>query len=386
MKNINSVLVSNSPSLKNTECVKFDYQQVVKFNHKWLQIIEPNDIDTSEIQADEIDARIDDDPLLKLLCLLFEENSEIPSEPSQLYQEGLKILLKKWDNTHDVLGDQFYKKLSLQRKQDLLSKIALNTFEEGEFFFKQDIEQYIYDYFFNLPNAPTNVEVLKLASEAALKSIESQHTLLVEKAKGIYSFSDLKFHEYFVARAIAQGSNREESEQGLKNLVSHLSETRWREVFVLVVGMLRNSDYLLRLMMQQTDTILAADEQLEHFLIWLNQKSNSGKAIYKPSTFRAFYLEFILDIDSDDAFDDECMDYDRVDAIDIDTMTQLLNFPFSKQQKAILQQYYNANKLLIDCLQQARYVSRTLRQEIEQTLLVPSSVNSQTNQDRLATC
>ncbi|MCP6519314.1 hypothetical protein NL464_26815, partial [Klebsiella pneumoniae] len=90
------------------------------------------------------------------------------------------------------------------------------------------------------------------------------------------------------------------------------SETRWHEVFVLVVGMLRNSDYLLRLMMQQTDTILAADEQLQHFLIWLNQKSNSAKAIYKPSTFRAFYLEFILDIDSDDALEDECVDYDRV--------------------------------------------------------------------------
>lgn len=375
MKNINSVLASNSPSLKNTESVKFDYQQVVKFNHKWLQIIEPTDLNISGIQADEIDARIDNDPLLKLLCILFEENSEIPSEPSQLYKEGLKILLRKWDDTHHVLGDQFYKKLSLQRKQDLLSKIALITFEEGEFFFKQDIEQYIFDYFFNLPNAPTNIEVLKLASEAALKSIESQHTLLVEKAKGIYSFSDLKFHEYFVARAIAQGSNPEESEQELKNLLSHMSETRWREVFVLVVGMLRNSDYLLRLMMQQTDAILAADEQLQHFLIWLNQKSNSGKAIYKPSTFRAFYLEFILDIDSEDALEDECVNGDRVNGIDIDGMGELLNFPFSKQQKAILKQYYDANKLLIDCLGQARYVSRTLREEIEETLLVPSIVS-----------
>lgn len=304
MKHINSVLAFNSPSPKNPEGVKFDCQQVVKFHHKWLQIIEPTDMNISG-QADEIDAQIDNDPLLKLLCLLFEESSEIPSEPSELYQEGLNILLKKWDDTHNVLGDKLYKKLSLQRKQDLLSRIALETFASGEFFFKQEIEQYIYDYFTGLPNAPTNVEVLKLASEAALKSIESQHTLLVEKAKGIYSFSDLKFHEYFVARAIAQGSNREESEQGLKILVSHLSETRWREVFLLVVGMLRNSDYLLRLIMQQTDTILAADEQLQHFLIWLNQKSNSGEAIYKPSTFRAFYLEFILDIDSDDALEDE---------------------------------------------------------------------------------
>lgn len=373
MKNINSVLAFNSPNLTNTD-VKFDCQQVVKFNHKWLQIVEPTDMDISEeVLADEIDAQIDSDPLLKLLCLLFEENSEIPSELCQLYKEGLTILLRKWDDTRRVNGDQLYKNLSLQRKQDLLSQIALITFEEGEFFFKQDLEQYIIDYFFNLPNAPTNPELLKLASEATLKSIESQHTLLVEKAKGIYSFSDLRFHQYFVARAITQASNPQESDQGLKKLVSRLSETRWREVFVLVVGMLQNSDYLLRLMRQQADTILAADKELQHFLLWLNKKSNSGKGNYKPSTFRAVYLEFILDIDSEDAFEDECIDYDRVKAIDVDTMGELLDFPFTKQQKAILKQYYEANKLLIDCLQQARYVSRSLREEIEETLLVPSN-------------
>ncbi len=372
MKNINSVLTSNSSSLRNTEGVKFDYQQVVKFNHKWLQILEPTDMDSSEIKALEIDAQIDSDPLLKLLCLLFEENSEIPSDTCQLYKEGLAILLRKWDDTRWVNGEQFYKKLSLQRKQDLLSKIAQVTFEEGEFFFKRDIEQYIIDYFFNLPNVPTNPEVLKLASEATLKSIESQHTLLVEKAKGIYSFSDVKFHQYFVARAIAQGSNPQESDQSLKKLISHLSETRWREVFVLVVGMLQNSDYLLKLMRQKTDTILAGNEELQQFLIWLNQKSNSGESIYKPSTFRAFYLEFILDIDSEDGFEDEGIDFDRINAIDINTMSELL-FPFTKQQKAILKQYYDANKLLIDCLQQARYVSRSLREEIEKTLLVPSN-------------
>lgn len=373
---INSELAFNSPNLKNKQNVKFDSQQVVKFNHKWLQIVEPT-IDTPEIEALEIDERIDSDPLLKLLCLLVEENSEIPAQLCELYKEGLAILLKKWDDRLAIKGDKFYQKLSLQRKQDLLSKIALITFESGEFFFKQDIEQYIIDYFLNLPAAPTNPEILEMVAVAALKSIESQHTLLVEKAKGIYSFSDLKFHQYFVARAIAQASTPEESEQSLKKLVSHISESRWHEVFVLIVGMLRNSDYLLRLMQQQTNTILAVDKELQHFLFWLNQKSNSVKSDYKPATLRALYLEFILGIDSDEALEDECVDYDRVNNIDVNTICELLEFTFTKQQKAILKQYYDANKLLIDCLHQARYVSRSLREEIQQALLVPSPVNSQ---------
>jgi hypothetical protein len=38
---------------------------------------------------------------------------------------------------------------------------------------------------------------------------------------------------------------------------------------------------------------------------------------------------------------------------------------------ALLQQYYNANLLLIECLNSACYVSRSVREEIEATLLLP---------------
>ncbi len=386
MKNNNSVLACVSLNLINTESVKLDCQSVVKFSHKWLQLKEPSDMENfpEEIQADDlslelINNEVDKDPLLMLLCLLFEEKTEIPSELCQLYKEGLEILLNKWDEAHRVKGDRVYKNLSLQRKQDLLSKIALLTFEEGEFFFKDEIQQHIIDYLFNLSNAPTEPDVLQIASEAALKSIEIQHKLLVEQANGIYSFSDLRFHQYFVAREIAEGCNPHESDLALKNLVSHLNETRWREVFLLVVGMLRNADYLLSLMQQKTDAILAADRELQHFLLWLNQKSNSPCAGYKPSTFRAFYLEFILGIDSEESFEDNTTECDRINPVDIDINYEIVNFPFSLQQKAILKQYYDANKLLIDCLQEARYVSRAMRSEIEETLLVPSQVNTQPN-------
>jgi predicted NACHT family NTPase len=47
------------------------------------------------------------------------------------------------------------------------------------------------------------------------------------------------------------------------------------------------------------------------------------------------------------------------------------DWQFSDEQKELLQQYYDANKLLVDCLNSDCYVSREVRQEIEETLLLP---------------
>ncbi|WP_442945222.1 NACHT C-terminal helical domain 2-containing protein [Nostoc sp.] len=41
------------------------------------------------------------------------------------------------------------------------------------------------------------------------------------------------------------------------------------------------------------------------------------------------------------------------------------------EQWELLKQYYDANKLLIDCLNRACTVSDTVRQEIEDTLFLP---------------
>lgn len=43
---------------------------------------------------------------------------------------------------------------------------------------------------------------------------------------------------------------------------------------------------------------------------------------------------------------------------------------FSEQQKELLKQYYNANKLLIDCIYKAE-VAPEVREEILETLFLP---------------
>ena len=47
------------------------------------------------------------------------------------------------------------------------------------------------------------------------------------------------------------------------------------------------------------------------------------------------------------------------------------DWQFSKEQKEKLAQYYDANKLLVDCLNSDCYVNRSVREEIENTLLLP---------------
>jgi predicted NACHT family NTPase len=157
------------------------------------------------------------------LCLVFEESADFPLNRSQLYEEGVNVLLKKWDGKRNIERQQTYKNLSLQHKVDLLSQIALKTFEKGDYFFRQrELEQYIADYICNFPNASNELETLQLNSEAVLKSIESQHGLLVERARGIYSFSHLTFHEYFTAKEIVSAPNPQAIDLALKNWLAIL--------------------------------------------------------------------------------------------------------------------------------------------------------------------
>ncbi|BAZ11597.1 NACHT domain family protein [Calothrix sp. NIES-4071] len=47
------------------------------------------------------------------------------------------------------------------------------------------------------------------------------------------------------------------------------------------------------------------------------------------------------------------------------------NWQFTDSQKELLKKYYGANRLLLDCLNSDCYVSRDVRKNIEDTLLLP---------------
>ncbi|QIR38904.1 NACHT domain-containing NTPase [Tolypothrix sp. PCC 7910] len=277
------------------EIADFEDEQIVNFAIQWFKgKAVKSDIFIKRIQDNSRIRELATNPLLlTLLCLVFEGSMDFPANRSELYEEGVDALLKKWDASRGIERNQVYKKLSLKRKEELLSKIALITFERGEYFFKQRAaEQYITEYIRNLPDANLDEEELQRDSTDVLRSIEAQHGLLIEIAKGIYSFSHQTFHEYFAAREIVVV--KQSSEEALRNLTSHVTEKRWQEIMLLAVGMSPSADSLLQLMKQQIDGLIAEDEKLQKFLIWVTSKSCSVKTIYRPEAVRAFYLTLAL--------------------------------------------------------------------------------------------
>ena len=233
---------------------------------------------------------------------------------------------------------------------------------------------------------------------------------------------------------------------------------------------MQKADYLLRLMKQQTDALVATDEKLQQFLMWVNEKSLSVKVPYKPAAVRAFYfalarvdlalvpvldraiaraldlalitapdhkrdsvlfraldqaldqalergmarginfaivpaLILVLDLALDPALE-SALERERGQVLqeikeqlpDPDGGEEIFrqwwegksqawneqlrsvmikhrnighNWQFSDQQKEVLRQYYDANKLLVDCLNNSCNVTPGVRSHIEDTLLLP---------------
>jgi predicted NACHT family NTPase len=164
-------------------------------------------------------------------------------------------------------------------------------FEQEQYFFEQsDLLEIIVDFLATLPNAESDPETLWLNSEAILQAIETQHGLIVERAKGIYGFSHLTFQEYLTARKIVASPTPDVLQQSLQSLATQMTFPQWREVILLTVEMLPNGDFLLRKMQAQVDNLLAGDSQLQRLLKSLDTKVKKLQTPYPEVAVRAFYL------------------------------------------------------------------------------------------------
>jgi len=489
------------------EVADFNEEQVKDFAQKWFtkgfrdraqDLIEKFH---QKLNANKPNKELTSNPLLlSLLCWAFAESGQLFQKRSELYKEALELLLKKWDSKRNLERSELYEGLDSQQKEDLLSYLAYTTFTQGKLFFDQEeIEGYIVKYIRNLPDAQTDAKRLRVDSELVLKGIETQHGILVERAQHIYSFSHLTFQEYFTARKIVNNSDPDTLQKTFDTLVSHIANKQWREVFLLTVEMLPNADYLLKLMKQKVDQIVAEDEDIQNLLVWLKEKADSVEHSYKPAAVRSHYIEPALDnylpgflcedrglpyemaidvflevdlgialnqnlqdpsvikkfqgldygldrtidenldrdlyfpfksgqfedrneflahakhrdnstilddslatlekndrdpelkealqklknqlpSDSDSAALEQWFNQDEGKAWTEQLRTVIIQYrnvghdwQFSDGQHQLLKDYYNSNLLLVQCLQQARYVSREVRQEIEATLLLPQA-------------
>lgn len=223
--------------------------------------------------------------LLSLMCWVFEDTGELPTQTTSLYDQGINLLLERWNERKEIpeweMGNEVYRALTLDQKKQLLTDIAAWKFEHPENFvlFEQEVLTQQIVQLLKLPNSRDG--------EAVLRAIEAQHGLLVERADQLWSFSHLTFQEHFTVQWLTQLS----SEQ----LASKIADRQWQEVVKQLVKS-QPSDKLLKLIKQAIDRSVSQDAKSQEFLTWVYQKSESVNSRYSSSALRAFYFSLVLDL------------------------------------------------------------------------------------------
>jgi Cdc6-like AAA superfamily ATPase len=268
------------------EVADFDEEQIKTFSNHWFRAV-CADLEERETKATEflehlfreesnlIRTLIITPILLSLTCSVFYQTDKFYTKRSRLYEEGLDLLLERWDKSREVERDKIYRDLSVEQKLELLSYIAVKKFEQEQYvlFEQKELEGYIGEF----------LGIERRESQIVLREIESQHGLLIERAEKVWSFSHLTFQEYLVANNFCKHQN-------WQSFADQTSNRHWREVFLIAMEIANCPNELLRLIKIETDKMMAKDKDLQKFLLWLNEKSMSIYTKCKPSSIRALYL------------------------------------------------------------------------------------------------
>lgn len=222
--------------------------------------------------------------LLTLLCLVFDDSQTFPKNRASLYDDALDVLLKRWAAEKRIQREPIYQDLTIALEKMMLAEIAYKTFEADLLFFPQrEIVQQICDFLASNLNAPKHLD-----GEDILEAIQIQQGILVERAKDVISFSHLTFQEYLTAQHIADNNLIE------KLVTNYLADTRWREVFLLVAGLMRGGADQLLLLMETEVQKYTTTPKFRYLLKWVEQKTTGDKCNLKPVGKRANAYAYVI--------------------------------------------------------------------------------------------
>ncbi|MBD2692148.1 NACHT domain-containing protein [Anabaena catenula] len=263
----------------------FDDEPIQQFINNWFHGEDDKQAKTSEkcwelLQNPENKAakELAHTPLLlTFLCLEYGKAQNFSNNRSGLYRKGLRILLEEWASEQLKLRDEIYQELHTELEESLLSEIAYTGFKYNRIFFtEREIIEQINNFFVNNLNASKY-----LNCKAVLNAIAIQQGILVKKAEYVYSFSHLTLQEYLTAQYI-------DDHRLVENLVTeHLTDQRWKEVFLLVAGVMRGGadDWLL--LMEKEAQKYINTPKLQALLNWTEQVTLGSQGDYKPFRKRA---------------------------------------------------------------------------------------------------
>ncbi|MFC1713068.1 NACHT domain-containing protein [Candidatus Poribacteria bacterium] len=169
--------------------------------------------------------------LLTFLYHVYKYNMELPRRRVELYNQSVNLMLD-WDMktnrpTHIRVKER-------DPKREVLKKVAYyyHTNETRELSEEELVKQVgIY-----LPDSLKG----DFTARQLIREIENSSGILRHKTAETYEFIHLTFQEYLTADYISDNRNEE-----IPKLMENLSDSRWREVTLLLAGIMRNATPLV---------------------------------------------------------------------------------------------------------------------------------------------
>ena len=284
----------------------FDDQQIQQFINNWFYSEVDKQLGTGEkcwnkINSEEATRELARTPLLlTFLCLEYDESQDLPKKKATLYGNALDILLRRWASEKRLPYEPIYRQLGIDLEKIMLAEIAYHNVAVDKLFFsQQEVLNQIQKFLSNNDNAPKNLDPGKI-----LDAITIEQGILVERARDVFSFSHLTLQEYLTAQYI--------DDHGLveKLVTEHLIDKRWKEVFLLVAGVMRGGADNLLLLMEKEAQKYINTPKLQALLNWAEEVTVGSQSDYKPvgkravaiALAKAFSIAIALDYANANAF------------------------------------------------------------------------------------
>lgn len=259
------------------ELASFNKEQIDAFVRNWFA--RQND----SARADRLISLFAEDESLKsyasnplqlnLLCLSIDRGIEIPPRNKYALYEGLALaLLEKWDNYRIIR--RLKTKLSKAKKVTFLSKLAfdgISSYPKKEIWRTWELEDAIGEIL--KQTSDYEEDRFKDDCRIEVKAIESHHGLLEQLSPGLHAFSSIAFQEYFAATHIVNNPDI------LKMAVErHLTNRRWRDIFLMVAERLPSADQLFILSFKKANNLIKSEE-LQVLLGWLSNLTKTCNVV-----------------------------------------------------------------------------------------------------------